>query len=417
MKDTLAAILKNSSLSKAILLSLICVSMLPIIVVFLVVINESNVALREQMIENLRVLTQAQAKELDQRLAQLQEATAGVTPLISEALSNDDPSEALAGLLAAAQMNNPAVQHIYLIWPDGTVLAAPQDGRLPTTVHIQAAYQAAGNSPAGSQWLVHHPAGVAADGWLLTLVTPLETVSGELLAVLAEDIDIYTLSTTDMPTTLLGVTVTPPASAVALNFFITPQGDILAGQSGTETADLLALVSPGLDPAEVHEVSGPAGETYLVMVAPMTGTGLHTGLIISPELIVPPASPSLRVRALTLMVAVVIFVAIMAAFLTRMIHQPLKLLLVGVEELSNEGRAKQITVDSFRELNHLAQAFNEMAGKIWERESALKAKVARLRIEIDQVAKKQQVDSLARTDFFKELEINAARLREELKRE
>lgn len=413
MKDALATILKNSSLSKAILLSLICVSMLPIIVVFLVVMNESNVALREQMIENLRVLTHTQAKEWDQRLAQIQEATAGIAPLLSEALSNEAPPEALGDLLTAAQVSNPAVQHIYLIQPDGTVLAAPQDRRLPTTAHIQAD----GNPPTGSQWVVHHPAGVAADGWLLTLVTPLEAGGGELLAVLAEDIDIHNLIASDLPTTLLGATATPTTPAVARNFFITPQGDILAGQSDTETADLLASVPQGLDPAEVHEVSGPAGETYLVMVAPMTGTGWHTSLIISPELIVPPASPSLRVRALTLMVAVVIFVAIMAAFLTRMIHQPLKLLMVGVEELSNEGRAKQITVDSFRELNHLAQAFNEMAGKIWERESALKAKVARLRIEIDQVAKKQQVDSLARTDFFKELEINAARLREELKRE
>jgi nitrate/nitrite-specific signal transduction histidine kinase len=145
--------------------------------------------------------------------------------------------------------------------------------------------------------------------------------------------------------------------------------------------------------------------------------GWGVSITIPTEMLESPVSSSLRVRTLILMMAVVIFAIIVAAFLTQMIHAPLKLLLAGVEQLSSEGHAQPIAVDSFRELNHLAQAFNGMAATIRERENVLKAQVAHLRIEIDTSQKTQQVESLIETDFFKELEAKADRLRDELKRE
>src|SRR5690606_37081085 len=148
---------------------------------------------------------------------------------------------------------------------------SPTDGRLPATAHIQAVYQAAGNLPAGSQWLVHRPAGTAADGWLLTLVTPLETAGGELLAVLAEDIDIHNLYATYLQTILLGAAATSQAAAAAHNFFIATQGDDLPGQDGAELTCLLAALAErpdDVDPAVIHEVLDPAGDAFLIMVAP-----------------------------------------------------------------------------------------------------------------------------------------------------
>src|SRR5690606_17892284 len=105
----------------------------------------------------------------------------------------------------------------------------------------------------------------------------------------------------------------------------------------------------------------------------------------------------------------------LAIVLSRLIHKPVLQLLQGVQQISQEQKADEIALSSFDEFNRLASAFNEMASRVWERESRLKAKVAEMRIEIDAQRKQQRLESIVETDFFKRLEVNASRLRANVK--
>jgi methyl-accepting chemotaxis protein len=376
----LSAIWQNSSFSKAILIAIICVSIIPILFVFIVSVNENNIALQDQMAENLRVLVEARTQELDKQLAHVESSLAEVAPLALASLADE---QQLQLLLSSVQVSNPASEAVYVIRSDGSEVAA-DNGRSPTLP--------AQTVTAVPQW---HTQPGSDD--ILTVSLLLDDT-----AVLAQDINLHTLTQSSFNTGLL--------SQAAHIVLYTPEGKLL----GAGVDDVPESV-PSLATAVISQTDD--GTEQLHLAAPLTTMGWGVSITIPTEMLESPVSSSLRVRTLILMMAVVIFAIIVAAFLTQMIHAPLKLLLAGVEQLSSEGHAQPIAVDSFRELNHLAQAFNGMAATIRERENVLKAQVAHLRIEIDTSQKTQQVESLIETDFFKELEAKADRLRDELKRE
>ena len=60
----------------------------------------------------------------------------------------------------------------------------------------------------------------------------------------------------------------------------------------------------------------------------------------------------------------------------------------------------------------LARVFTDMADKVYQREAALKRQVRELKIEIDEVKAKQQVDEIVETDFFESLQNKATSIRQ-----
>lgn len=62
-------------------------------------------------------------------------------------------------------------------------------------------------------------------------------------------------------------------------------------------------------------------------------------------------------------------------------------------------------------LGQLARVFQRMAREIFERERRLKAQVQQLRIEIDEAKAAQKVEEITDTDYFRELQQKASRLR------
>jgi hypothetical protein len=91
-------------------------------------------------------------------------------------------------------------------------------------------------------------------------------------------------------------------------------------------------------------------------------------------------------------------------------------LLQGVYQVTEDRKAEELALDSFVEIDRLAAAFNHMASIVWERERRLKEKVAEMRIEIDTRRKQERLEAIVETDFFQRLEVNASKLRDELKR-
>ena len=62
-------------------------------------------------------------------------------------------------------------------------------------------------------------------------------------------------------------------------------------------------------------------------------------------------------------------------------------------------------------LGQLARVFQRMAREVFERERRLKAQVQQLRIEIDEAKAAREVSEITDTDFFRELQEKASKLR------
>lgn len=63
------------------------------------------------------------------------------------------------------------------------------------------------------------------------------------------------------------------------------------------------------------------------------------------------------------------------------------------------------------EIDTLASVFEVMVDKVHKREEKLKRQVASLKIEIDQTKQKEEIDEIVDTDFFKDLQLRASKLR------
>jgi adenylate cyclase len=73
------------------------------------------------------------------------------------------------------------------------------------------------------------------------------------------------------------------------------------------------------------------------------------------------------------------------------------------------------TENDMRQLNKLAAQASvaiDNAIQVRQRENLLKAQIRELRVEIDQAKLTQQVEEITTTDYFKQLQSNAARMRE-----
>ena len=159
-----------------------------------------------------------------------------------------------------------------------------------------------------------------------------------------------------------------------------------------------------------HRYSGSS----LLVYAPIPETGWSLGISLLRETVIAPAI-AMRNRAIVITVTLVTVAVIFAVVLSHLIHKPVRQLLQGVRQIAEDRRADEVHVRSFEEFDQLAQALNEMAAKVWERERKLKARMAEMRIEIDSQRKQQQIDSIVETDFFKRLETNARQLRSQIK--
>jgi HAMP domain len=63
------------------------------------------------------------------------------------------------------------------------------------------------------------------------------------------------------------------------------------------------------------------------------------------------------------------------------------------------------------EIDTLAQVFQIMVDKVYQREQTLRRQVQELQIMVDETKKKQQVDEIADSDFFRDLQAKAKKLR------
>jgi nitrate/nitrite-specific signal transduction histidine kinase len=116
-----------------------------------------------------------------------------------------------------------------------------------------------------------------------------------------------------------------------------------------------------------------------------------------------------------------VFIIVLACLLaiiplmSAVITNPLKIVTVAARalELGNSpDRARlQRATQGRDEVSQLARVFGRMADEVQSREGKLKRQVEELKIEIDLAKQESQVAEITETDFFRELQQKAQRMR------
>ncbi len=478
----------QGSIYRVIVLALIAVSVIPIVIISTLFMRQSMEALTQQMEENLQLLAQSKAEEINQKLTEVMHSTIVAAQLASVALQDplavDEVSgrltryqpdqrqiigldhyyqaqggaaalgeslsnvywpgplhttdrvaqeiiqtESLDTVFQAIKSVSPDTQWVYLTTPEGMMRLYPwasndhyPDDWDPREIIFYTVAEPTNNPSLEPRWTPPY-VDYAGAGWMVTASVPVVGPAGDFLGIMSHDFTIESIKQI-----ALGINV---LDGVGYGFLIDSQARVIAhpafqdadASKGTqEEAILLNQGAPEYRSLIQSMIGGRTGLGYyeeasgasLLVYAPVPATGWSLGISIPRENVIAPAT-EMRNRAIAITAALVAVCVALAVHISQRIHRPIVQLLQGVQQVSAEQKADEIQIKSFDEFRRLAQAFNEMAAKVWERETHLKKKMAEMKIEIDAQKRSRQVESIVETDFFKRLEANANQLRARVK--
>jgi len=484
----------QGSFARAILLTSLVVSTVPIALFSILSIRQNTEVLTEQTQTNLQTIVEARAATIDLKLKETLDTTRiaahGVDDLLHEERTSDqiqeqmtryqpdsrnilgldvyynshDSQAFLGNNLSNVYWNNrtsmndavaheiiqtekmdplfesikqvsPDTQWIYFTTPDGMMRLYPwasndhyPDNWDPRETLFYTIAQPATNPSLQPRWTPPY-VDFAGAGWMVTLSIPVIDKESKFQGIMSQDITISSLKEIALNINIL--------DGAGYGFLIDKNGGVIAhpdfqpadANKGTQgNTNLLHVGSDSFRSVIQQMVDGKKGFGYfmdeqqqeqLLVYTPVSSIGWSLGVVV-PRIKVLDLATSMRNRGILITVLMIIAAAFVSVLFTRLIHAPLIQLMQGVHHLSEDEETKEfraIEVKSFTEINHLAQSFNEMAAKVRARETKLKAKVSEMRIEIDSRRKEAQVDALVESDYFKQLEINAERLRNKLKKQ
>jgi methyl-accepting chemotaxis protein len=116
-----------------------------------------------------------------------------------------------------------------------------------------------------------------------------------------------------------------------------------------------------------------------------------------------------QIQTISILVFVIAYASVFIAviLISGAITKPLTKITTAARVLENDEPYDAKQLESLArgkdELGILAHVFNEMAGKVYQRQEVLKQEVVKLRIEIDQAKRKKEVEEIVDSDYFQEL--------------
>lgn len=122
----------------------------------------------------------------------------------------------------------------------------------------------------------------------------------------------------------------------------------------------------------------------------------------------------LRTTTIVLVIVSIVAVVLLSTWMSKQITDPIELLseaAVSIEDGSYELGPLNPMAERQDEFGPLARVFLRMADEVHAREQSLRRQVHQLRIKIDREKEDQQVAEITETDFFKQLEAKADKLR------
>ncbi len=269
---------------------------------------------------------------------------------------------------------------------------------------------------------------------IITPAVPIYTTEGELRGVLGIELSLSEIS--DFLNTL---TVGRAGQA----YIVEPNGDIIASSSSeppfsvtdegqqrlnaTQSTEPLIQASAqylvdtfgGLDQIEDEQqiIFKLDGERQFTRIIPLDdGRGLEWRIVV----VIPESDFMEPIYANTrttifLSIGILVVVTVLGLGLARWIIQPV-FAVMDTAAAIEAGSFDDSSLDSIGkrqdEFGKLARVFQNMAREVFAREQRLKQEVQKLRIEIDEVKRQQQVDEIVETDFFRDLEAKARTIRD-----
>lgn len=212
-------------------------------------------------------------------------------------------------------------------------------------------------------------------------------------------------------------------------FVIDGEGALVAGPTNRQAADLAdsadgqrlaaeliaAASEPGPQPIAVSADASLDGTSQRWLFGVSEVQPMDWILVSAvPEAQLTSTANRLALRQ-TVLIAVVLAIGLAIGLLTsRRIVRPVQDLTTAAVALE-EGSFSSASLDDAAgrkdEVGGLARAFQRMAVEVVERERALRERVSRLEVVIDRAKVDQDVSTIAGTDFFADLERQAAELR------
>lgn len=479
----------RKSIYRAILLSFVLVAVVPLVFISFLYTRQSMEALTAQMEENLVLLAQAKAEEINLKLGEVMHSTLTAAHMAEEALQQPVAADERVQQLAHYQADSRGIVGLDVYYSQAAASGAPLGddlsnvywaGPLAPDSHVAASvlqtegldtvFNALKSVSPDTQWIYltttegmmrlypwnsndHYPdnwdpreiifytvaapannpnleprwtppyVDYAGAGWMVTASVPMIGDDGALLGIMSHDVTIESIKQIALSIQVLegvgyGFLVDQDGKAIAHPDF----QDAEASKGTQEEQTLLESGPPDFGALVQNMVDGEEGYGYyeddagasLLVYAPIPETGWSLGISIPRENVIAPALAMQR-RGIVMTVALAGVAITLAVLLTRLMRKPMVQLLEGVRQVSANRRADEIAINSFAEFQRLATAFNEMAARVWERERQLKAKVAEMRIEIDSQRRREQLETIVETDFFKRLEARADQMRENVK--
>jgi len=158
------------------------------------------------------------------------------------------------------------------------------------------------------------------------------------------------------------------------------------------------------------------GEQVVAWATTRTGA---TAMVIEPRSVFLDPIDSLARNTRIALVVVGVIALLAAVFVARRLSRPVRALTLAAQAIEAEqepdAEALARLGRSRDDVGRLARVFTRMAEQVAVRERKLREQVKALRVEIDQERRKQSVEEVVDSDFFRELESRAAQIRQRMK--
>ncbi|MCB0213145.1 MAG: DUF3365 domain-containing protein [Anaerolineae bacterium] len=203
----------------------------------------------------------------------------------------------------------------------------------------------------------------------------------------------------------------------------------LSGRPVYFIARPLAVSSPSC--LACHDTPETAPKNLVATYGSEGGFGWKLNEVVTAQMIYIPAQEVFNTALRSFLLVTGIFVGVLAVvilllnfLLRRYVIHPVSVMgglaqkISADEMVAADLESKELTIIAGQadELGQLAQVFKRMAGEVHSRTQALKQQVAQLHIEINEIRRQEQVAEVTETDFFRDLQTKATKLRGQRRR-
>ena len=224
---------------------------------------------------------------------------------------------------------------------------------------------------------------------------------------------------------LLAALAETPLAAAGQALLTDPAGTVIAARDSRLVGQPLAALGLGdLAAAIDTEPSGTligvdlAGRGEQVAAWDAASSGI-TAVVLEPRSVFLGPIDRLRTTSGILLGVVGAVAALAAVVIARRLTRPVKALTTAARQVEQgtavDPGALETAGRSHDDVGQLARVFARMASQVEARERTLRAEVRALKVEIDQERRRQAVEEVTETDFFRDLQQRAADMRRRAK--